>query len=69
MTDLIENTAIQAILGVGFLCVAVYFAYHLILRLRPSTHTDDTSAEELVRNFKEMRLEGDISEADTSGVS
>ena len=50
--------------GIAFivLLVVVYAAFQVIFRLRPSTSISDTSGDNLVQNFEEMQLEGDIDE-------
>ena len=64
MWELLSRPAVQATLGVGVLLVVAYCAIQLILRLRPTTSTAHTSVEDLVANFEEMQLEGEINEAE-----
>lgn len=54
----------QAVLAVAILLAAAYAGFLVVNRLRPSTSKADTSAEDLAANFEEMRLEGDIDEAE-----
>lgn len=64
MWELLSQPAVQAGLAVAILLVAVSVGYAIIVRLRPSTNNTDSSADELVANFEEMRLEGDIDESE-----
>ena len=60
MWDLLDIPVVQAILGVTLLLVAIYVGYRVIVALRPSTSKADTSVHDLLNDFEEMQLEGDI---------
>lgn len=64
MWDLLSQPTVRAGLAVGILFVVVYAAIQVVSRLRPSNIKADTSVDELAQNFEEMRLEGDIDEAE-----
>lgn len=64
MWDLLSQPVAQVVLAVAVLMTAVFLAFRVVGHLRPSTHKADTSAGELSKNFEEMQLEGDISEAE-----
>lgn len=64
MLELFNHPTVQAILAVAVLLIVVYLGIFVLTRLRPSTIKADMSVEDLSANFEEMRLEGDIDEAE-----
>ncbi|MEM8734131.1 MAG: hypothetical protein AAGG44_07910 [Planctomycetota bacterium] len=64
MLELLNHPTVQAILAVAVLLIVVYLSILVLARLRPSTSKADMSVEDLAANFEEMRLEGDIDEAE-----
>lgn len=68
MSDLLRPTALQAILSVLGLLIVMYAAFRVIERLRPSTSKDDMSDDDLVGDFEEMQLEGDINEEELRSI-
>lgn len=64
MLEILQQPTVQAVLSVAIVLALVYAAIVVIGRLRPSTIKADTSVEDLAANFEEMRLEGDIDEAE-----
>lgn len=64
MLEILQQPTVQAVLSVAIVLALIYAAIVVIGRLRPSTIKADTSVEDLAANFEEMRLEGDIDEAE-----
>ena len=62
--DWLSQPTVQAAFAVAALLVAVYVGIQVLSRLRASTCKADTSEEDLAQNFQEMRLGGDIDEAE-----
>lgn len=62
--ELLNHPTVQAILSVAVLLIVVYLGIVVLTRLRPSTSKADMNVEDLAANFEEMRLEGDIDEAE-----
>jgi hypothetical protein len=62
--EILQQPTVQAVLSVAGVLLVVYAAILIIGRLRPSTIKADTSVEDLAANFEEMRLEGDIDDAE-----
>ena len=58
------NLSFQAGIGILFLLFLSVIAYYLLSQLRGLTRKDSRTAELLQKNFEEMRIEGDISEAE-----
>ncbi len=64
MWDLLSQPNVQAALAVAIVLALSYTGFLVITRLRPSTSKADTNAADLTHNFEEMRLEGDIDDAE-----
>ena len=64
MWDWLSNPPVRSVLAVAVLMVVIYGGIQVISRLRDLTIKPDTNAEDLFKNFEEMRLEGDIDEAE-----
>lgn len=68
MWDLLSRPAVQALLGLAVVMIAVYFAYRVIMSLRPSDSKADMSDLDLAKDFEEMRLGGDINEEELRSI-
>jgi hypothetical protein len=64
MLQPIPPSVLQVILAVGTLCVAVFIGIAVAGRLRRATNIDDTSDEDLGRNFEEIHRRGGMSDAE-----
>jgi hypothetical protein len=64
MWEFASPSAWQATLSIAALMAVVYTGFHVAIRLRPTISKPDTSDAALAENFEEMRLEGDIDEAE-----
>ena len=58
------HPAVPAIISVVVLLAAAAISLHVVRRVRRVTNIDHTNAADLVRNFEEMRREGDINAAE-----
>lgn len=68
MLELLSRTYVQAGLSVLGLMIVCAIAYFLLARLRDlSSNTHDSTAH-LLKNFEEMRQEGDIDEAEFRNI-
>ncbi|QDV27458.1 hypothetical protein [Aureliella helgolandensis] len=68
MWDLLNQPAVRASLAVLIMLTCIYLGWRAALALRPLTGKDDTNVDDLVRNFEEMRLEGDIDETELRSI-
>lgn len=59
-----EPTAFQATLSLLILLAIAAVSLRVLRRVRRATNKDHTYTADLVRNFEEMRREGDINEAE-----
>ena len=66
--DFVSQPVVQVVLAVAVLLAAGYLGFMVVARLRPSTNIADTSSDDFKANFEEMRLEGDISEAELRNI-
>jgi uncharacterized membrane protein len=66
--ELLSRTYVQAGLSVLGLMVVLGLAYFVLSRLRDSSIQDRTEPGELLKNFEEMRQEGDIDEAEFRNI-
>ncbi|MFO1066186.1 MAG: hypothetical protein U0892_20185 [Pirellulales bacterium] len=57
-------TVLQAAVSVIILLVAAFVGFRVAVYLRGATNKDDTNVEALVRNFEELRRNGDMSDAE-----
>jgi hypothetical protein len=64
MLEFLSQPAFRAALGIAVLLAGVYAGYQVVIWLRPTTSKPDTSVDALARNLEEMRLGGDIDEAE-----
>ncbi len=64
MWDWLSNPTVRAVLAVAVLMVVIYGGIQVLSRLRGLTSKPDTNTDDLAKNFEEMRLEGDIDEAE-----
>ncbi|MCR9291327.1 MAG: hypothetical protein NXI32_01325 [bacterium] len=62
--DWLSYPAVRAVLAVLVVLVVVFGGIQLLIRLRAATIKPDTNHDDLAKNFEEMRLEGDIDEAE-----
>lgn len=68
MWSWLSQTYVQATLSLLVLMVVCAFAYYWVVRLRDSSMEDQNTAAELMKNFEEMRLEGDIDEKEFRNI-
>lgn len=64
MVEILQQPTVQAVLSIAVVLALIYASIVIVGRLRPSTIKADTSVEDLAANFEEMRLEGDIDDAE-----
>jgi uncharacterized membrane protein len=62
--NVLDSLPARAALSVVVVLAAVFVGYRVVEYLRGAISKDDTNDDELVRNFEEMRREGDINEAE-----
>lgn len=58
------SLSFQAGIGILVIMTLCVVAYYFLAKLRGLTSKDSRTAELLQKNFEEMRIEGDISEAE-----
>ncbi len=68
MLDLLSRSYVQAGLSVLGLAVVCAVAYFVLARLRDLSNQDRDSPADLLKNFEEMRQEGDINEAEFRNI-
>ncbi len=64
MQDFLTTPATMAVLWLAVLMIMMAAGYYLVRRFRDRTDDDRQTASELLTNFREMHLEGDISETE-----
>jgi hypothetical protein len=64
MSAVLGHPAVPAVVSVAVLLIVAAISLHVLRRVRRATNIDHTSAVDLVRNFEEMRREGDINAAE-----
>ena len=64
MNSVFEQPAFQATLSLLILLAVAAVGLRVLRRVRRATNKDHTDAADLVRNFEEMRREGDINESE-----
>jgi len=69
MNAILGHPAVSATIGVAALLVVSAISLHLLRRVRRVTNIDHTNAADLVRNFEEMRREGDINAAEFRNIT
>ncbi len=68
MLDWLTQTPVQAVLSVLVLLILCIGAYWLLAKLRDSSNEDQPPVTELLKNFEEMRHEGDISDTEYRNI-
>lgn len=69
MNAILGHPAVPPIVSVAVLLVLAAIGLYVLRRVRGVTNTDHTNAADLVRNFEEMRREGDINAAEFRTIS
>lgn len=64
MLDFLRTWPAQLVIGVTILAVLAVVGYYLVTKFRDRTEDNGLSASELLSNFREMRQQGDIDEAE-----
>ncbi len=68
MSDLLSRSYVQAGLSVLGLMVVSITAYWLLAKWRDLSSQDRNTSDDLLKNFEEMRQEGDIDEAEFRNI-
>ena len=68
MLDLLSRPHVQAGLSVLGLMIVSLFAYFILSRLRDLSSDDHSLTTDLMKNFEEMRREGDIDEKEFRNI-
>ncbi len=68
MLDLLSRSYVQAGLSVLGLMIVSLVAYFLLSRLRDLSSDDHSLTTDLMKNFEEMRREGDIDEKEFRNI-
>jgi len=66
--EMLANTSVQAGLSLLSLMIVSAAAYFVVVRLRDSSNEDQKPSEDLMKNFEEMRQEGDIDEKEFRNI-
>jgi len=66
--EMLANTSVQAGLSLLGLMIVSALAYFVVVRLRDSSNEDQKPSEDLMKNFEEMRQEGDIDEKEFRNI-
>jgi len=66
--EILSNTSVQAALSLLGLMIVSIVAYLIVVRLRDSSKEDQKREQELLKNFEEMRQEGDINEKEFRNI-
>ena len=69
MNAILGHPAVPPIVSVAVLLVLAAISLYVLRRVRRVTNIDHTDAADLVRNFEEMRREGDINAAEFRTIS
>jgi len=64
MPDFLTTPTAQAVLLIWALAVLVLVGFYLITKFRGQSGDDTPTANEMLTNFREMNLQGDIDEAE-----
>jgi hypothetical protein len=64
MSAVLGHPAVPAVVSVAVLLIVAAIGLHVLRRVRRATNIGHTNAADLVRNFEEMRREGDINAAE-----
>jgi uncharacterized membrane protein len=64
MWNILSQPSVRAILGISVVLFVCWLGFLLVARLRDFSKQDRLQSPDLLTNFKEMHLEGDISEAE-----
>jgi uncharacterized membrane protein len=68
MWDFLSSTPVQLTLGIVVLLILCFAAYQYVARLRDFSKDDMSITQEVARNFEEMRLGGDLSDAEFRNI-
>ncbi len=68
MLDLLSRSYVQAGLSVLGLMIVSLVAYFILSRLRDLSSDDRSLTTDLMKNFEEMRREGDINEKEFRNI-
>jgi uncharacterized membrane protein len=68
MLDLLSRSYVQAGLSVLGLMIVSLVAYFLLSRLRDLSSDDHSLSTDLMKNFEEMRRQGDIDEKEFRNI-
>jgi uncharacterized membrane protein len=68
MLDLLSRSYVQAGLSVLGLMIVSLVAYFLLSRLRDLSSDDHSLSSDLMKNFEEMRRQGDIDEKEFRNI-
>jgi uncharacterized membrane protein len=68
MLDLLSRSYVQAGLSVLGLLIVSLVAYFLLSRLRDLSSDDHSLSTDLMKNFEEMRRQGDIDEKEFRNI-
>lgn len=68
IVKLLMDSRVQVVLSVLALLIMCYVAYWLVVKVRDSSKNDLQLTPEVLKNFEEMRQEGDISEAEYRNI-
>ena len=66
--EILSNTSVQAALSLLGLMIVSIGAYFVVVRLRDFSKEDQKNEQELLKNFEEMRQEGDINEKEFRNI-
>ncbi len=64
MLDILFTTQAQAVMMLAALAILSTIGYYVVRRFRGQTGDDQTTANDLLTNFRELREQGDISETE-----
>ena len=68
MWDFLSSTPAQLVLGIVVLMTLCFISYWVMVRLRDFSKDDASISQEVARNFEEMRLGGDLSDAEFRNI-
>ena len=64
MLDFLSTTPAQVVIGIAVLAMLSVVGCYVVARFRERTDDSGPSASELLSNYREMRQQGDIDEAE-----
>lgn len=68
MTNVLSQTTVQAALSLLALMIVCSVAYWVLAKWRDSSRQDQDEGDSLLKNFEEMRQEGDIDEKEFRNI-